>query len=914
MLPRRARALALFLLPATLPAQIEVLDAPRRLADVPTIRSVLGHEVGARIVSPEESTFYLRALAAASDRATLFRYGQSHEGRPLQYLVVGTPEHLADLEAIRAGMAKLADPRGADDAELARLCAELPATTWLANSVHGNEISCTDAALLLAWHLCSADGDELVDKILAETLVVIDPLQNPDGRARFVHHARSTRGRFTDGSPAAAERDEPWPGGRTNHALFDLNRDWFACTQPETLGRIKNFRTWWPVSFVDLHEMGSNSSYYFPPPAKPWNPALPAEWHAWQEQYGRNNAAWFDRHGFDYFTRESFDAFYPGYGDTWPGLHGAISATYEEASIRGLVVEREDDTVRTFPESVLRHFVASLATCETTAWNREAALQRFLGHRRGAIQRGLDGPTREFVLLPSPDRWRTDRLARRLAFQGLEVDRLDAAVTRAGVRDHGEDPASAAERTLPAGAYVVRTDQPAGLLATALLSRHQDMDPEFVAEQLRRHARRESPEIYDVTAWSLPLLQGVAAWETASPTDGALTRLVVDDLAPLAIDPGQHAEGPTPTVAWVVPAGSNGTAILLATLLRTKARVHCAGKAFRIGDRKFAPGSLLVKTADNGPEVHALVRALDAALGLDCLPVDSSWVDEGVHFGSNEVHYVKPPKVALAWNEPTSSYGAGAVRHVLEERFGVPVVEVRAGRLARADLTDFDVIVLPDGGDYGDEFGGRGAEALKAWIRAGGTLVTLGGGATSWLTGDGVGLLATRGEDRERAEKDKDEDKEKDKPEQKSEGDDAAETAEEPAKPAFDYDQAILPDEESPARTPGAILRVDLDPEHWLAFGLGTAIDVIGRDRAIYTPVKLDAGRNVGIYAARDALLRAGFAWEDKLDQLAKKAFLVHQPHGDGHVVAFAEDPTTRGMVEGTDLLLLNAVLLGAAF
>ncbi len=907
------------LLPAFAAAQLPVLDDCARDASVPALAEVVGHGFGERITSPEEMLSYANALAAASPRAELFRYGVSLEGRPLVFLMISSPENIARLPDVKSGMQRLADPRGADDATLDRLCRELPAITWLAYSVHGNEISSTDAGLLLAWHLCSAKNDRLADTILHESVVVIDPLQNPDGRARFVFHARQTRGRWPDASPDAAERDEPWPGGRTNHALFDMNRDWFACTQPETRARVRAFLDWRPVAFVDLHEMGANSTYFFGPPASPRNPELPEAGLVWQERYGRNNAEWFDREGFDYFTREEYDSFYPGYGDSWPGLQGAVSATYEEGSVRGLVVELRDETTKTYLQSVLHHFIASLSTAETTAENREAALRRFLDYRRSAVADGSNGGTREFVLEPSRDPWRAARLARLLAFQGIEVARLTEAARNASVRPHGGR--DVAEHEFPAGSYVVRLDQPSKRLAASLLAKQQDMDSEFVAEQRRRHERREPLDIYDVTGWSLPLLFGVDCFETDAFTEGPRERVVAEDLDEPVIDPSRFADGDTPRVAWVLPGGSNATMVALARLLREGCRVHCAGKPFRIGERRFPAGSLIVKTRENDASVHPLVRALRAALGVDAFAADSSWVDEGVSFGSNRVALVKPPKVVLAWDEPTSSYSAGAARYVLEQRYGVPVTEIRTERLGHADLEKVDVIVLPDGGDYGEALGKRGTERLKNWIRDGGTLVTLGGGATRWLTRDDVGLLASSVEKRDKPKPAEPESEKAGEPEQD------VPAAEKPAAAApqgetppatvskpYDYERAIQPEEESPARTPGALLRVTLDPEQWLAFGLGPFVDVVGQDRDIYTPITLDQGQNVGVYAPRAELLQSGFAWDDKLDQLARKAYLVHESHGRGHVVAFAEDPTVRGFVEGTDLLLLNAVLLGPAF
>ncbi|MCC6783744.1 MAG: peptidase M14 [Planctomycetes bacterium] len=911
--------------PGATAVETEYLPGTVRDPAIPSLRATLGFATGERITTHRDVERQLAALDAASDRVHVERYGTSVEGRALWLAFVSAPANLAKLDATRAAMQRLADPRGLAEAEAEQLLAETRAFTWFACSVHGDEISPTDAALWLAWHLASARDDALVDRILAETIVVIDPLQNPDGRERFVFGAEQTRGRWASAEPAAAERDQPWPAGRFNHALFDMNRDWFALTQPETRARVKAFLRHWPVVFVDAHEMGTNSSYYFGPPAEPLNPEITPAQLDWLLRYGRNNAAWFDRAGLDYFTREVFDSFYPGYGEGWPTFHGSIGMTFEESSVRGLIAWREDDTTKPYVESVRRQVFAFLGTAETTARARREALQRFLQDRRGAIAEGERGTTREFVLLPGRDPGRARELARLLAYQGIEVDELIEATLHGSVRAHG-GAGEAIARELPKGSFVVRLDQPAKRLAWVLLARHQDMKPEFLAEQIAKERRREDTEMYDVSAWSLPLTFGVDCVETGAVTTGAVRRVDGATLEDPPLEPARFANVAPAKLAYVLPSNRAASLRALAELLRAGVRVHVAGEPFRIGERRFERGSLIVKTAENAADVPALVLALDAALELEALPCDSSWVDEGAHFGSNDVKWVKPPRIAIAWDRPTATTSAGAARWLLEWRCGYPATNVRTERLRSADLARFDVIVLPDGGSYGDVLGKSGAERLAAWVRAGGTLITMGGGATRWLTHADVGLLASEAEKRRKAppaasarsdapgeaKAAADPGSQPDqKPDEKPTVDEKPATDQ--AKP-FDYERAIQPEHEDPAATPGALLRVVLDPQGFPAFGQGEFVDVLSTEREVFLPVKLDLGRNVGVFAKRDALLQSGFAWDHKLDQLAQKAWLVHQPHGKGHVVAFAEDPTTRGFCRATERLLLNAVFFGPAF
>ena len=297
------------------------------------------------------------------------------------------------------------------------------------HAVHGNEISSVDAALLEAYHLLAAQDDPQVTQILREALVLIDPLENPDGRARFVASNAQAMGPFPDAEPFAAEHNEPWPGGRANHYLFDMNRDWFAQSQAETRGRTKFFLQWFPQVVVDLHEMSGDSSYYFAPPADPLNPHITPQQIGWFNTIGKANAAKFDERGFAYFNREVYDSFYPGYGESWPIFHGAIGMTYEMASARGLTWRRTDEDLLTYRDGVLRHFTSAITTLATSAANRQQLLRDFVAYRRSAIADGDKGKTRAWLVPVGVDPARAHRFAQLLRDQGFDVLQSTEAIT-----------------------------------------------------------------------------------------------------------------------------------------------------------------------------------------------------------------------------------------------------------------------------------------------------------------------------------------------------------------------------------------------------------------------------------------------------------------------------------------------------
>ncbi|MGE0453292.1 MAG: M14 family zinc carboxypeptidase [Vicinamibacteria bacterium] len=871
------------LLLAAAPPLPDLAPGARYDSRIPTLAQVAGHAVSDEVSSPEEIVAYLKALAAAApERTRLVRYAESWEGRPLYYLAIASPERMARIDAVKAGLRRLADPRGLPAGEAEALVRELPVVTWLIHGVHGNEASSGGAAMALAHHLLAAQGDAEADRILRESVVLIDPMQNPDGRARFVFQHRLGRASVPDAEPAAADHDEPWPGGRSNHYLFDLNRDWFALAHPESRGRVAVGLEWQPQVTVDLHEMGGDSTYYFPPAAPPPNPHRSAKQGEWLDAFGRANADRFDARGFAYFIREVFDAFYPGYGTSWPMMQGSIGMTYEQASSRGLVYRRRDGTLLSYGDGVLHHFTAALQTAATAAANRERLLGDFLAFRRTAIADGERGATKEYVLLPGGDPARAARLARLLVAQGASVRRLD-------------EPVTAGARTLPAGSYAVPLAQPSGRLVRNLLDPQAPIEPAFLKEQERRRALRLNDQIYDVTAWSLPLL-----WDVESV---AVERPLTVRSTPVETPPGEPqpfvppavagASLPPARVGYLMPWNS-ATAAAVVEALGAGLRVRSADLPFSLAGRRYAGGTAILRASEN-LDLHERLAAIAARHGAETAPFDSAFVEEGLSLGSNQVVPLASPRVLLLWDTPAQSLSAGWARYVLERRYGVAVSAVRVASLRRVELSRYDVIVAPSG-DYASAVAGDALERLKDWLRRGGTLVTL-GEASRWAARDKTGLLSSHFELRDGRAEDSAEERGKS----------------EPAKGPFDLEKAITPERERPENTPGALLRVALDAAHWLSAGSDGEIQAIVEGQRVLAPIRLDKGRNVGLYAKQDRLVASGLVWPEGQAQLAQKAYLVHEPVGQGHVIAFAEDPNFRAYAEATMLLFINAVLLGPA-
>lgn len=835
---------------------------------IPTMTQELGHAAGDEISTPAEILEYMEALAeAAPDRFVLTEYAKTWQGRPLVYAVIAKPETIARLDEVKANLARIGGGR-LSASERASVVANTPAVTWLSYGVHGDEISSPDAALELSYHLLAAQNDPVVDKILDQTIVVIDPLQNPDGRARFVHSFESARGLEPFGDRAAAEHDQPWPRGRMNHYLFDMNRDWFALTQPETRGRIKAMLTWFPVTVVDAHEMGGDQTYFFPPSADPFNPNITTSQRAKQDLFGKNHARWLDPRGIEYFTREIFDAFYPGYGDTWPQLNGAVAMTYEQGSARGLTWTRSNGTELTYKDGVMAHFLTTLSTAQVVADNKASFLGDYANYRAQSVAEGERADDRFYVIDLNKRPWQVRQLSQRLEAQGINTGYVGSGAT-------------ICRSTYSKGALIVDRAQPNGRLIKTLLDVDTQLPADFVREQEARRARGEPHELYDVTAWSLPLMDGLSV-STCNRVTGISS--VVDMPA-----------RPQPAVfGYAVPWTDTGQAKLVVELLKAGASGKASIEAFTMEGRTYPRGTVIFSIAANTDvDLPALVQNLSDDLGVEAVGLASSWTESGPNLGSSLFRQLKMPKVAIGWGEGTSPYDAGNSRFVLERQLGIPVTPIRLSTMGRANLSSYDVVIVPElGGSAAGQLGARGQANLKSYAREGGVLIGF-GSALRLLTSEDMGLLSSGLEPATDAVP-------------------GSASSNDPVNIEDDaaYNDVIGSPSSRPDTVPGVLLNTVAETSHWLSTGYEDGAVALLTGSSIYTPLTRNTGTNVLRFAAPDDLLASGYLWEESKAQIAYKPFLMAERQGGGIVIGYTQSPTTRAYLNGLNLLLLNSVVL----
>ncbi len=853
---------------------------------VPTPKAILGYRLGTEITTVADAGRYLEALAAARpERARLLRYGTSREGRPLVAVAISSAVNMRRYDAWTTELAAAADPRRRDWAEqAARWPRTLAIPVWLMGSVHGDEVSSTDALLAAAYYLLAGE-DARARRIRDQAVVFIVPIQNADGRARFLQSYRAARGPWPIAERFAAEHDQPWPEGRFNHDLFDLNRDWLRATQPEIRGLIRMMRAIKPLVTVDFHEMGGDETYFFSPEVAPFNPHLTAEQKADLEFFGRANARAFDARGLPYFVRDVYDAFYPGYGASWPSYSGSIAMTYEQASPAGLRFRRRDGSVLTYRQAVMQHFLTAVTTSEAAVVNRERLWRHYLDYRRSALTVGRKAHMAAYVLPAVDDREAAGRLARLLAFHGIEVQRLTAPVSACGGR-------------LAAGAYVVPLDQPEARRVRVLLDRDMPMDPAFLARQRERRAKGLKDEIYDVTAWSLPLMMNVAIKTCDSPVKGKSVLVSPEDDRRSA---KSRAVALGPQVVAVSVAWDGLEAVrLLAAALRAGLTVRASDEAFAVGGKRFPAGSLVLPLGPGDQAFRDQLAGLLAAFDVRFAMLSSSWVEAGPSFGSRKTKVVPAPRVWLAWDEPTRPTSAGGLRMILERRFGWPVVPVRVDRLQDADLSRADVLLLPDG-RYGHALNADFADRLKDWVRSGGVVIGF-AGALDWLADEDVGLLPSR-----------DELQEPDTSTQAGENgqgegraagrDEGPVIADEAA-----YRARIGLDKPRPPLAAGALLTAFVAQDHWLTLGLKPVVHPLAMLRRLWRPLTVQEGWNVIHYAPAERQPASGVIWPHAAELAAFHPYAMLAPLGGGFVVAVSEDQPARAYQDGLDMLIANAV------
>lgn len=814
-------------------------------ARIPTPKSHLGYEVGQRFTRHSDLISYMRAVDEASSRVVMREYGRTHQRRPLVVMTISAPENLARLDAILRANRELADP-ATPQARAREIIQSNPAIAWFSAGVHGNEPSPSEAAVQTVYALAASSAEE-IKRILKDVVIVVDPLLNPDGHERYVAFYDNASGEEAIEATDAAEHQEPWPGGRTNHYLFDLNRDWLWLVHPESRARLAVYREYLPQLHIDQHEQEYRNPFFLGAGDDPYNTNIPKETREWIERYGEANARAFDKHSLMYATKERFDYLYPGYGKVLPTYHGAIGMLAEKAGHgrAGLAITVNEAYTLTLRDRARDHYILTMSNLEMTAANRQAQLERF---RQFFVQAAAStAEPRAFVVSATNDR---DVLARAfdiLSSHGVRIEETTREASLKGARALHQPKGPPDDVTLPAGTWVIRTDQPLGALVRAVF------EPA---------PRITSVETYDITAWSMPLAFGLAAYQSDGVPEAPTRPLTSFAAAPGAVT-GQG------DLALIVRADQARFPRALAILSEAKAIGRIASEDFTIDSVAFPSGSFIAHGFMT-PDLGALAEKLTAA-GLSIHRTGGALTTDGPVLSAVGNASFVPARILLVRGDGIDANSYGEHWHLLDVELDAPYTPVNSGDLARTDLSKYNVIVVPDG-----SVPDGALEPIKAWVRRGGVLVAS-AGASTWAS--------TRVLDLKAPETPREEDR----------------------TPDSDRSYQARRDARQGERVPGSLMLADVDVTHPIAAGVGPWVAVL--KNGVSTPYIADSGYAVARFAPEPFL--GGVASEKNLKALSRKPAMTHHRLGSGSVFCLSDDANVRGFTVGPRRLLENAILLG---
>ena len=933
------------------PVRFDFHDRGPYAAGVPRPQDVLGYAPGTFHTTWGNMERVLDAIAhARPERVRREPFGRTVEARERSLFIVSSPANLARLDAIREANARLADPRGVSEQEIARLARETPVTVWLNYSIHGDESASFEAMMQVAYQLVAGE-DSLTRAMLEHAVVLINPAHNPDGHERFVTwinaHGQGNPERWA----LEQQRSQPWGiGGRRTHYQFDPNRDALAMSQPESRQMSVAIRRWRPQVFVDHH--GQTASFFFPPTSEPTNHTLPlADYRRWVDRFGRGNAAAFDRHGWNYYVRDVFDFHATGYWDIWPSLQGAIGMTYETDGGGNLALRRDDETVVTMLDGMARHYTASLATLETAVRFREERLRDMAAFARTSVSPPASGP-RAYLLDPADDPVRAAALVENLQYAGVEVQWLGRAWVAKGVRelwaDPGAKPAPAGGKGLeragappaPAarsgmhtfanGVFVVDLAQPGSRVARALLEEDRSVGAEFTRQELDKYARnvrrgRRAPgepySFYDITAWALPLSYRVRAFAGTELPDGAVKLAMPDPAAPddaadtlpdsmavgvpftartsrwapltfrdtrgeVVFDARGAVQGGEATTAYVWSCAGDGAARLALRLLQEGFRIATAARPLRAAGRDYPRGSFIARIERNPHALHDRLAQLARTSGVSVQAVNTAFTDRGDTGVGSE-------NVVSLKNPSIAVVVDGPVS---PEAYGWLwfLLERRLGvrfTAVRADRLggielDRYNIVVLPDG------GPRLAGALGGGLAAVKDWVSRGG---TLVCLDDAAELPTLA----------------------SVGLSSSKVVGVPSKPRKDDEEIPDPDSSAseasrrPQFIPGTVFWASPDSLQWLTWGYAPGrLPVMLQGNTLLTPTREGAN---ALRFDQVPLTVTGWTWPETERRMAHTVAAVDEPSGDGHVIMLTSPVLFRSYWRSTERLLTNALLYAPA-
>ena len=789
---------------------------------------------------------YFKQLTEKSTFIKQQKYGVTPEQRGLNVFFISTPENLANLEQIRnnnlaaIGLSKNGNQMIGDKL-----------IVWLSFNVHGNEFAGTESAMTVAYELVNPNNAE-TKKWLENTIVILDPCINPDGYSRYGNWLREISGKKTHPGLYDREHMEVWPGGRYNHNVFDLNRDWAWQTQPESQQRIALYNQWMPQVHTDVHEMGYESPYFFPPSAEPIHEFIEKYQKDFHNVLGKNMSQKFDAQNWMYNTSERFDLFYPSYGDTYPAYNGAVGMTLEQGGIgAGRAVMMSNGNIVTIQDRLTHHATAVLTVVESASAQADVLLKGFRGFMNNS-RKTVKGNYKMYVMKNNP---KLIQLADLLKKNNIEFSYADASLKASGYNYSAK---SDKGFTIEPNDLIVKVDQPKAVFTQVLFEPNQKLNDSLS---------------YDITAWALPLAYGVEGYALKNSL-GFKTKETIEV---------NEKTVPQKVYAFHIPWNNRISAQVLSLLHQNNIKVRSAMNKAIFGDVTVEPGGLLVTKADN-PNVVDFEKTISDLVKIktDYNYINTGFSSNAKDVGSENFNLLKAPKVVLLSGKGVSSTEFGAAWFYMQETIDYPVSVVEVNNFNRLKLMDYNTLILADG-DY--TFSEEQQKKIGEWIKNGGKVIAMNGALSLFDGKEGYALSPfASDEDKLNSEKEND---------------------------SIALKERFLDFHDSERREisksiPGAIIENVLNKTHPLSFGLGDKYFSLKTDSNHYSLLKNAV--NVA-YVPKD-YKSYGFIGSQVKKKLNNTVSFAVERKGDGTIVYMVDNPLFRGFWENGIVLFNNALFL----
>jgi len=889
----------------------------------------LDFNYGDRVASPEQITNALGKWSKQSSKLKVVEYARTHEDRPLHAVFISSSNNLNNLNNIKNNISKLSDARKTSDREAAQIINNLPAVAWMAYSIHGNETSGADAAMGVIYHLIASKDEDILN-MLDEMIIIIDPLMNPDGRARFVKNLEQYRGTAPNYDDQSLLHTGDWPYGRTNHYYFDLNRDWLYLTQPETQGRVALINQWRPQILVDGHEMGSQDTFMTGPPREPINKNIDTDLIKWGNVFAQDQATAFDENNWRFYTGEWHEDLYPGYS-FYVQFRGTLGILYEQSRMAEDGVKRPEGTIQSYKESVHHQFISTLTNLNTLLTNTKSIYKDYWDGRKYNISKESIYADKTYVVLPTNNKGRLNTLVEKLIAQDIEIYQNSKPINSSNVLKQNGDIEESF--VIPVGSMIIPNNQPEAPLIAAFLEFDADINEAVLIEEKQKRLRNGSSIMYDTTAFNFTMMYGLPAITVPENISNNLK-----PWAPSSVIQEVNEDA----LMWAVDGDDDRSVAFAARLMEQDVQVRIIDKESNLSDHNLTRGSVAVIAMDN-PEyknLYNVVKKIATDLDVSVVSIESGFGSEELpDWGGRHFRLLNKPQIAILSHEGFNSYDVGVSWWSLDHHLGIRHSQLNSSLLSYGDLRRYNTIILPSGNP---DIGNYSKEILIDWVKQGGTLIANNRAArliaSSGDFGD-VKLLQQTFEDNESFNIDLmreiyslNNDLNKNEVNLNRVNFEIDYPWESVDK-TYTKDQLQMRDKWQSLLMPsGSMVAARSDQQHWLTFGTDDLIPVLYANNPILmTGGNAEAPIRIGELIKNDEVEEAralnwsqipqgfdlnvrmsGLVWPEASQRIANSAYLTREKIGKGQVILFSGEPNFRGSTIGTNRIWLNAVIYGS--